>query len=204
MNMVFKQRQYLRGEVVGRVDLDRIAGPLEVPMPKRWFMLRVHPNREFKVLKAFKLRNISGWVPTLTSMQHVTRYRRGYEWIERRNVVSPLITGVVIIPDFEIEQNRWREVDGIIGLYYIGPCLPSLTPQLFSDLCNIEAIGNTPRSKRAHLFEIGQLVRVVTGPFREFCGRVERFDSTGRLSVGVDIFSRITPVELSESEIEAV
>jgi len=31
----------------------------------------------------------------------VTRYRRGFEWIERRNVVAPLISGAILIPDFE-------------------------------------------------------------------------------------------------------
>lgn len=196
--------ELVKNAFVGMVDLSTIYGPLEVPLPKRWYVLQVHPNREFKVMKAFRQRNISGWVPVLTSMQETARYRRGHEWIERRNVVSPLITGGILIPDFEIQEDRWRDVDGIIGLYRIGPCLPFLTPELFRDLCNIEAIGNTPRSKRSRAFELGQLVRVVNGPFREFCARVERFDSKGRLSVGVDVFGRITPVEVSEGDIAAV
>ena len=91
-----------------------------------------------------------------------------------------------------------------IGLLRFGEFTPYLTPKLFDDIRKIADIGNTPKSKRERLFEIGQLTRVVSGPFRDFCGRVERFDSKGRLSVGVEIFGRITPVELAESDIEPV
>lgn len=197
------QRLYEKGEFIEMVDLSQF-GPLEVPIPQRWYVLRVHPNREFKVMKTFRQRNISGWLPLITAMQDITRYRRGFETIERRNVTSPLVSGVIIIPDFEVDPEHWREVDGIIGIYRMGECTPFLTLKDITDLRNIETIGNTPKSKRARLFEIGQLVRVINGPFRQFCARVERFDSKGRLSVGVEIFGRITPSELSESDIEAV
>lgn len=204
---MIEQRLYKKGEFVGMVDLARLAHPMEVPIPKRWYLLRVFPHREFKVMKTFRQRGISAWLPLLTTMQDITRYRRGYEYIQRQNVTSPMISGVIIIPDHELKDDRvhrWREVDGVIGLYRMDACLPFLTPQHVDDLRNIEAIGNTPKSKRARAFEIGQLVRIVNGPFREFCARVERFDSKGRLSVGVEIFGRITPAEFDESDIEAV
>jgi transcriptional antiterminator NusG len=202
-----EQRLYKKGEFVEMVDLSQFDNEIGVPIPKRWYLLRVFPNWEFKVMKTFRKRGISGWLPLLTTMQDITRYRRGYEYIHRQNVTSPMISGVILIPDHEITNDRvhlWREVDGVIGLYRMDECVPFLRPSHISDLRNIEAIGNTPRSKRARAFEIGQLVRVVNGPFREFCARVERFDSNGRLSVGIEIFGRITPSEFSESDIEAV
>ena len=52
--------------------------------------------------------------------------------------------------------------------------------------------------------QVGQLVRVVSGPFRDFSARVERLDTGGRIAVGIEIFSRITPAILEEGEIEAV
>jgi len=201
--MMIEQRLWKKGEFVELVDLSRLNGPLETPIPQRWYILRVHPNRESKVMKAFRQRNISGWLPMITSSQRVTRYRSGYEYFQTRNVTCPLVSGAIIIPDFEIENERWRTVDGVIGLYRMGPCLPYLTRKLLAQLRYIEAIGNTPKSKRERLFAIGELVRVVNGPFRQFCARVERFDSKGRLSVGVEIFGRITPAEMSEDDVEA-
>lgn len=205
MNMVFRQRQFLRGEVVGRVDLARVFGPLEVPVvPACWYILRVFPNREIKVMKEFARRNISAWVPMLTSPRQVTRHHRGRTYIERRNVTAPLITGGLLVPDFEMRLNRWKEVDGSIGPLRFGETVVRLTPKLVMDLRRIEAISNTPKSKRDRYFKLGQLVRVLDGPFKAFCGRVERFDSASRLSVGLEIFGRITPAEFGEGDIEAV
>jgi len=205
MNMVFRQRQYLRGEVVGHVDLARLFGPLEVPVaPVRWSVLRVFPNRELKVMKEFRRRNISAWFPILTSPQELTRYHNGRRYIERRNVTGPLISGCVLLPDFEMQLERWKQVDGTIGALRLGEFEVNLRPCDVVSLRRIEAIGNTPKSKRARYFAIGQLVRVVDGPFKSLCGRVERFDSPGRLSVGLELFGRIAPTEFGEGDIEAV
>jgi transcription termination/antitermination protein NusG len=193
--------EYHKGQIVGYVP---IGEPIAVPLPRRWYILRTHPGREFKVMRSFRHRNISAYLPRMTSMHEFRHYRRGYEWIERRNVITPLISGTILIPDFEAKIEIWKGIDGAIGLVRFGDFTPYLTPKLFKDIRNIEDIGNTPKSKRERLFEIGQLTRVVSGPFRSFCGRIERFDSKGRLSVGIEIFGRITPVVLAESEIEAV
>lgn len=200
----YRHPTYVQNQFVGTVDMLQFTGPLEVPLPRRWYVLRTHPGRESKVMRTFRQRNISAWLPLITAMQDIKCYRRGYEWIERRNVISPLISGVILIPDFEAHGGRWCGIGGVIDIFRMGLCTPCLTPKDIIDLRNIEAIGNTPKSKREHLFEIGQLVRVVNGPFRQFCARIERFDSKGRLSVGVEIFGRISPVELSDRDIEAV
>ena len=204
MNMVWRQQRYVRGEIVGRVDMGKLFGPLEVPIaPLHWYALRVFPNRELKVLREFRRRNISAWLPMLTTPQQLTRYHRGRVHIERRNVTGPMITGAVLLPDFEMRLERWKEVEGTVGVLRIGEFEVRLRPRDVLDLRRIEAIGNVPKSKRDRYFKLGQLVRVVDGPFRGFCGRVERFDSPGRLSVGVEIFGRITPAEFGEGDIEA-
>lgn len=186
------------------VDYLPVGDPVSVPMPKRWYIRRTAPNREFKVMKRCHQLGLSAYLPTLTSRREFHRYRAGYEWIERRKAISPLITGAILVPDFDVDAPDWKHVDGIFGVLRFGEFVPTLTPKLFEDIRRIAAIGNVPKSKRARYFEVGQLVRVVNGPFRSFCARVERLDSGGRLSVGVDIFSRITPAMLDEGDIEAV
>lgn len=186
------------------VDYMPVGEFLSVPMPKRWYIRRTAPNREFKVIKRALQLGLSAYLPTLTSRREYRRCQAGFEWIERRNAVSPLITGAILVPDFDIDAPDWKYVDGIFGVLRFGDFVPTLSPKLLTDIRRIEAIGNMPKSKRPHYFEIGQLVRVLSGPFKDFSARVERFDSTGRLSVGVDIFSRITPIELDEGDIEAV
>lgn len=206
--MMIEPRQHVRGEVVEHVDLETLFGPREVPvMPARWYLLRVHPGREFKVMKTFRQRNVSAWLPLHTRRQNVTKYRRGYEITVQQQVTSPLTTGVLLLPDFEVRAYRW-DVDGVIGIHRVGDgdrmCVPVLTPHDIADLRNIEAVGNTPKSKRDRKFALGELVRVTNGPFALFAGRVERFDSPGRLSVGIDIFGRVTPIHIDESDLETV
>ncbi len=95
--------EYQKGQIVDYLPID--YEPISVPLPKRWYMLRTHNNREFKVMKKLRDRNMSGYLPVMTTMREINRYSRGWEWIERKNVISPLIFGVILVPDFEADAR---------------------------------------------------------------------------------------------------
>jgi transcriptional antiterminator NusG len=62
---------------------------------------------------------------------------------------------------------------------------------------------NTVAPKPRTTFQVGQVVRVLEGPFADFTGTVEDINyEKSRLQVGVSIFGRSTPVELEFSQVE--
>jgi transcription antitermination factor NusG len=77
------------------------------------------------------------------------------------------------------------------------------TQSMPSSLTARMAFMQLPVARRYRLFKAGHMVRVVDGPFAAFNGKIDRLDLNGLLKVLVDLFSRMTPVELDEGQIEA-
>jgi transcriptional antiterminator NusG len=68
-------------------------------------------------------------------------------------------------------------------------------------LNRVEASVNKPRPKI--LFEIGEVVRIIDGPFKDFNGEVEEvIYEKSKLRVAVLIFGRATSVELGFDQVE--
>lgn len=196
------QRLYEKGGFVETVDCAQPWRRLEVPLPRRWYVLELFANRETRVLRDFRRENKSFYFPTITQSKLITRRRRGYEITVKRDVTSPLFPGLCFIPDFECNDNHLLSFEGVVGFLRFGDWIANLSPKLMADVRTLEQYGNIPVSRRRRLLTIGQHVRVVDGPFSAFNGTISRLDSNGRLSVLVDLFKRMVPVMLDENQIE--
>jgi transcriptional antiterminator NusG len=210
---------YQIGDFVEFVDLVERRKPVETPVPERWYVLQTFPGKEAKVMRRFRDRGVSAYHPLVRKLQ-IVRGRK----IDRS---VPLFATLIFIPDFQAKRGGVfvEGVDRFLRFddrYY--PYLPEVAPavrraevpiesrfvkrdeKLILDMAGIrqlEADGNIPVVRRRRLYKIGQLARVTEGPFTAFKGAIERLDSTGRLTLLLDIFSRMTPVELDEGQIEA-
>ena len=97
--------EYRQGEFVGMVDLVQLTGPLEVPIPERWYALRTFANSEAKVLRRFIREHVSYYYPTVRETKTVTRHRRGFSYDVSRDVYVPLFPGIIFIPDFQAKHG---------------------------------------------------------------------------------------------------
>ncbi|HEX8499078.1 MAG TPA: KOW motif-containing protein [Pyrinomonadaceae bacterium] len=65
--------------------------------------------------------------------------------------------------------------------------------------------GLPARRRVPQTFRLGDTVRVLSGPFASFTGRIEGINQARRLlKVRVEIFGRETPLKLAYKEVEKV
>lgn len=173
---------------------------------KRWYVLQVASGDELKVKKSLeekiKLRAcIEQFGDILVPTEEVMEMRSGH----KRKTERKFFPGYVLV-QMEMNENLWHLVRGIPKvLGFVGGTSDHPAPisekEVNKILSRIEEGTDKPRPKV--LFEPGEVIRVVDGPFAEFNGVVEEVNyDKNRLRVAVMIFSRSTPVDLDFSQVE--
>ena len=106
----------------------------------------------------------------------------------------------------ELDDDTWHlvketpRVMGFIGGKADKPA-PITDREAETILQRVQASGDAPKPKT--VYEPGELIRVVDGPFNDFNGVVEEVNyEKSRLRVAVTIFGRSTPVDLEFNQVE--
>lgn len=175
-------------------------------MALKWYVVHAYSNLEHRVVEALKERIKregceSKFGEILVPTEEVVEMRDG----QKRRSERKFYPGYVLV-QMEMDEQTWhlvRDVPKVLG--FIGGT--SDKPAPISDreaaqiLRRVEEGVDKPRPKV--LFEPGQLVRVIYGPFNDFNGVVENVNyEKSRLQVAVQILGRSTPVELDFSQVE--
>lgn len=175
-------------------------------MAMRWYVVHAYSGFEQHVKRSLEERiKLAGMqdkfgdimVPT----EEVVEMRDG----QKRKSDRKFFPGYVLVK-MEMTDETWhlvKDVPRVMG--FIGGT--SDKPAPISDkeadaiLNRVQEGAEKPRPKV--LFEAGEVVRIIDGPFNDFNGVVEVVDyDKSRLRVEVSIFGRSTPVDLEFSQIE--
>jgi transcriptional antiterminator NusG len=175
-------------------------------MALKWYVVHAYSNFEYKVKKSLeeriKLHGLEDkfgnvMVPT----EEVVEMREG----QKRRSERKFFPGYVLV-QMDLDEETWhlvKEVPKVLG--FIGGS--SDKPAAITDaeantiLNRVEEGIDKPRPKV--LFEPGEVVRVVDGPFNDFSGVVETVNyDKSKLRVAVQILGRPTPVELDFGQVE--
>ena len=176
-------------------------------MPKRWYVVHAYSGFENQVVRLLKERiqrtagmeDLFGEI--LVPTEEVVEMRDG----QKRRSDRKFFPGYVLV-QMEMNDDTWHlvknvpKVMGFIGGTADKPA-PISDKEADAILQRVQEGAEKPRPKI--LFEPGEVVRVIDGPFNDFNGVVEEVNyEKSRLRVAVFIFGRSTPVELEFGQVE--
>ena len=175
-------------------------------MSKRWYVIHAFSGFEMQVQRSLTERiNRAGmedmFGDILVPTEEVVEMKGG----QKRRSDRKFFPGYVLI-EMEMNDETWhlvKEVPKVMGFIGGTSDKPAAISQIEADriLSRVQEGVDKPRPKI--LFEPGEMVRVVDGPFNDFNGTVEEVNyEKSRLRVAVLIFGRSTPVELNFHQVE--
>src|SRR5262245_16143813 len=174
-------------------------------MTKQWYVVHTYSGFENKVAEAIMQRaKIFGQedhigqvvIPT----EEVVEVRKG----QKRITPQKFFPGYVLV-EMDMTDDSWHLVKStpkVTGFVGSGP-RPAPLPQEEVDeiLRQMEVGAEKPKPKS--IFQRGDKVRVIEGPFVNFTGTIEDMNpERGKLKVMVGIFNRFTPVALGYYQVE--
>jgi transcriptional antiterminator NusG len=124
---------------------------------------------------------------------------------KKRSSERKFFPGYVLV-EMELDEETWhlvKSVPKVLGFIGGSSDKPAAISEQEADfiLNRVEEGADKPRPKV--LFEPGEVVRVVDGPFNDFNGVVENVNyDKNKLRVAVQILGRSTPVELEFTQVE--
>jgi len=133
--------------------------------------------------------------------EEVVEIRNG----QKRRSERKFFPGYVLVR-MELNDETWhlvKDVPRVLG--FIGGTADKPAPISDREVDNIlqRVQEGVEKPKPKVLFEAGEVVRVIDGPFNDFNGVVEEVDfEKNSLLVAVQIFGRSTPVELEFGQVE--
>jgi transcriptional antiterminator NusG len=172
----------------------------------QWYVVHAYSGYEGKVMAALKDRikesNLeSKFGDILVPTEEFLEIRAGH----KRKSQRKFFPGYVLVK-MEMDEETWylvRHTPKVLG--FIGGSKEQPTPISEKEAEAILSRLNEDEGKPKHkiLFEPGDLVRVIDGPFSDFNGCIEEVNyEKNKLKVSVLIFGRSTPVNLNFSQVE--
>ena len=181
----------------------------------RWYVVHAYSGFEKSVAQALRDRVVRAEMQdrfgeVLVPTEEIIEMRAGQKRRSERKFFPGYVLVQIVSHDEggipRIDSESWHliketpKVMGFIGGTADRP-LPIADKEANMILQRVQDGVEKPKPKV--LFEPGQMVRVVDGPFNDFNGVVEEINyEKSRLRVAVLIFGRSTPVELAFGQVE--
>ncbi|MDG1909412.1 MAG: transcription termination/antitermination protein NusG [Pseudomonadales bacterium] len=172
----------------------------------RWYVVHAYSGFEKQVMRALHERiELNGlqdkFGEILVPAEEVVEMRAG----KKRRSERKFFPGYVLV-EMDLDDVSWhmvKETPKVLG--FIGGKADQPAPISDAEAATIlqRVQAGSEQATPKTVFEPGELVRVIDGPFNDFNGVVEEVNyEKNRLHVAVTIFGRSTPVELDFGQVE--
>ena len=183
-------------------------------MAKRWYVIHTYSGYENKVKTDLEHRiEIYGLQDKVVDIkiptEEVTELKEGGKRETKENKVFPSY----VLVRMEVDDNTWavvRNTPGVTGFVGLDGKPTPLRRDEFDKIMrrsgDRSARSTEPAPKRTNInLEVGQAIKVVSGPLADFDGQVsEVMSESGKVKVLLTIFGRETAVELTLNQIATI
>ena len=174
-------------------------------MSKKWYVVHTYSGYENKVKFALeeKVRSVGKedfFGDILVPSEKVVEMAKGV----KRTTMRKFFPGYILV-NMDMNDESWHIVKGIpkVTGFVGGQEKPPAVSDEEIEKITRQMEEGAVRPKPKVLFDRGENVRVIDGPFTNFTGIVEEVKpEKGKLRVLVSIFGRATPVELDFIQVE--
>ena len=172
----------------------------------KWYIVHTYSGQETRAKKALLERAKAlgfeeKFAEVLVPEESVVEMVGG----QKRTSKRKFFPGYVLV-NMEMNDDTWhlvKDVPKVMGFIGGNPDKPAPITDKEADTILQRVQEGTEKPRPKILFEPGEVVRVIDGPFNDFNGVVEEVNyEKSRLRVAVLIFGRSTPVELEFGQVE--
>ncbi len=171
-----------------------------------WYSLRVMSGREKKVKDSifreldFEKDLKANVEEILIPTENIVDIKNGKKTVKEKS----LLPGYILVKMTMNNETKFfiESIDGVMS--FVGP---KGSPQPVTEVEMTRYLSVTESDDLSGddideiPFKVGDSVKVIDGPFKEFNGLVQEVNDRNRIKVNVNIFGRPTPIELSMNQI---
>ncbi len=173
---------------------------------RNWYAIHTYAGYENAVMRNLKQRIDSlGVNDKIFSVVVPTEKKIKIKAGKRVETEEKVYPGYVLV-DMIVDDNSWyvvRNTPRVTGFVGAGVNPVPLNKKEVDDLFGRMDKNNGNKAKHQMDVEVGEMIRIADGPFKDLEGKVSEVDSErGKVKILVSMFGRETPVELDFLQIK--
>jgi transcriptional antiterminator NusG len=172
---------------------------------KRWYVIHTYSGYEEKVVENLKQRIVSmGMEDKIFNVIIPTEKKIKIKNGKRKVVEEKVFPGYILV-EMIVDDSSWyvvRNTPNVTGFIGSGT-IP--TPVSKKEMESLKKRQGVEEPTYKIDISIGQPIRIIDGPFKNFEGKVSEIDETrGKIKALVSMFGRETPVELDFLQVKKI